>query len=118
MVEITELSARPTEIEGLVLLTMKQVAEDRGTVREFYRESAMGAAGLPSLGPWRQINVTHTWDSDLNVFLIAPNGARIELTTGNGGGGDNYTNTVFDDEAATLISAGAAPFTGSFRPAL
>ena len=60
MVEITELSARPTEIEDLVFLTMKQVAEDRGTVREFYRESAMGAAGLPTLGPWRQINITHT----------------------------------------------------------
>ena len=33
-----------------------------------------------------------------------------------GGSGDNFTNTVFDDEAATAIASGAAPFTGSFRP--
>lgn len=34
-----------------------------------------------------------------------------------GGSGDNFTNTVLDDEAATAITAGTAPFTGSFRPA-
>ena len=40
----------------------------------------------------------------------------MRLTNRNGGSGDNFTNTVFDDEAATSITAGAAPFTGSFRP--
>jgi len=58
--EITELEARPTAIDGLILLTMKQAADERGTVREFYRESAIGGAGLTPLGPWRQVNVTHT----------------------------------------------------------
>jgi dTDP-4-dehydrorhamnose 3,5-epimerase len=29
-------------------------------VREFYRESAFVEAGLPSLGPWLQVNVTET----------------------------------------------------------
>ena len=41
MVEIVDFDARPTAIDGLLLLTMKQVVEDRGTVREFYRESAL-----------------------------------------------------------------------------
>ena len=60
MTEITEFDARPTAIDGLVFLTMKQAADDRGTVREFYRESAIRGAGLPPLGPWRQVNVTYT----------------------------------------------------------
>jgi dTDP-4-dehydrorhamnose 3,5-epimerase len=39
---------------------MKQITDDRGTVREFYRESAFVDAGLPSLGPFVQINATET----------------------------------------------------------
>jgi dTDP-4-dehydrorhamnose 3,5-epimerase len=60
MTEILELSTETTAIDGLVLITMKQVTDERGTVREFYRESAFAAAGLPSLGPWLQVNVTET----------------------------------------------------------
>lgn len=60
MVDIIDLSVATTAIEGLVFLTMKQVTDERGTVREFYRESSFAAAGLPSLGPWLQVNVTET----------------------------------------------------------
>ncbi len=49
-----------TDIEGLMVLQMKQVTDERGTVREFYRESSFLAAGLPSLGPWLQVNITET----------------------------------------------------------
>lgn len=49
-----------TSIEGLRVLRMKAVTDDRGTVREFYRESAFTAAGLGSLGPWVQVNLTGT----------------------------------------------------------
>jgi subtilisin-like proprotein convertase family protein len=62
------------------------------------------------------VNLTHTFDSDLTIELISPTGTRVELTSNNGGDGDHYTNTTFDDEATTSIVAGAAPFTGSFRP--
>jgi len=58
--EVTHFAVDRTAIEGLVFLTMKQVTDERGTVREFYRESAFVAAGLPSLGPWLQVNVTET----------------------------------------------------------
>jgi hypothetical protein len=27
-----------------------------------------------------------------------------------------YTNTVFDDSATTLVTAGSAPFTGTYKP--
>jgi hypothetical protein len=33
-----------------------------------------------------------------------------------GGAGTNFTSTVLDDDASTLIAAGSAPFTGSFQP--
>ena len=54
------MSVETTEIEGLFVITMKQVPDERGVVREFYRESSWVAAGLPSLGPWLQINVTES----------------------------------------------------------
>ena len=38
------------------------------------------------------------------------------LSGGNGSAGDNYTNTVFVDSAATSITVGTAPFTGSYQP--
>ncbi len=61
-------------------------------------------------------NITHTYDSDLDIYIRHPDTAQIELSTDNGGGGDNYINTVFDDDALTSIISGTAPFTGSFRP--
>ena len=53
-------SAAPTAIDGLYVIEMKEVRDSRGVVREFYRESAWVEAGLPSLGPWLQINVTES----------------------------------------------------------
>src|SRR6476620_6819989 len=47
------------------------------------------------------ITVTHTYDADLNISLVAPNGVIIPLSTGNGTTGDNYTNTCFNESAAT-----------------
>ncbi|MEN9362281.1 MAG: hypothetical protein RL095_3816, partial [Verrucomicrobiota bacterium] len=62
------------------------------------------------------VNLSHTYDSDLVLTLIHPDGTSIVLANGVGGGSDNFTNTLFDQGAATLITAGAAPFTGTFRP--
>ncbi|HLF63043.1 MAG TPA: proprotein convertase P-domain-containing protein, partial [Saprospiraceae bacterium] len=62
-----------------------------------------------------QVNFTHTFDSDVDFFLQSPSGQVIELSTDNGGGGDNFTNTVFDDGAPN-ITTGAPPYTGTFAP--
>ena len=62
------------------------------------------------------IDLTHTFVGDLSAVLIAPDGTRIRLFTRIGGGGDNFTGTIFDSEAATPIAAGLAPYTGRFRP--
>ncbi|MCP3978088.1 MAG: hypothetical protein GY716_01985 [bacterium] len=63
-----------------------------------------------------QVNISHTYDGDLQIRLVAPNGTQIMLSDRHGGSGENYTNTVFDDEAATSIASGAPPFTGEFQP--
>ena len=57
--DIVPFAAAPTAIDGLWLLTIKQVSDARGTVREFFRESGHTSA-LPKVGPWRQMNVTET----------------------------------------------------------
>jgi hypothetical protein len=62
------------------------------------------------------INLTHTWDADLDISLIAPDGTQILLSSANGGSGDDYINTCFDNAAPTSIMAGSPPFTGTFRP--
>ncbi len=62
------------------------------------------------------INITHTWDSDLNIDLIAPDGTDIMLLSYVGGSDDNFTNTCFSQSASTSIVSGTAPFTGTFKP--
>lgn len=63
-------------------------------------------------------NVEHKWLDDLEIFLQSPEGKLIELTTDNGGGGDNYTNTCFTVTATTPITdpGSSAPYTGSWLP--
>ncbi|MDX2146237.1 MAG: S8 family serine peptidase [Planctomycetota bacterium] len=63
-----------------------------------------------------RLNINHTYTQDLEISLISPGGTQVLLVNRRGGSGDNFTGTLLDDEATTLISTGAAPFTGSFRP--
>jgi len=62
------------------------------------------------------VAITHTYDGDLNLSLISPSGTTIPLSSRRGGSGHDFTNTIFNDEAATAIASGTAPFTGSYRP--
>jgi gliding motility-associated-like protein len=71
-----------------------------------------GAFGLEQVC----INITHTWDSDLDIYLEAPDGTIVPLTSDNGGSGDNYTNTCFTMTAGTSIVGGTAPFNGTYLP--
>jgi subtilisin-like proprotein convertase family protein len=63
-----------------------------------------------------RIDLTHTYDDDLVISLFSPGGTQVSLASRVGGSGDNFSNTVFDDEAALAITSGRAPFSGSFRP--
>ncbi len=69
------------------------------------------------------MNLAHTFDDDLDIFLVSPGGQFIELSTDNGANGDNYTNTCFSPTATQVITvpgsqapASATPFTGTFIP--
>jgi len=50
------LKAEKTDIEGLFKITFKVIADERGSVMEFYRQSEFEAAGLPSLDERPQVN--------------------------------------------------------------
>jgi PKD repeat protein len=63
--------------------------------------------------------ITHTWVGDLQIELTGPDGTKVMLADRPGGanyGGHNFVNTVFSDSAATPLSSGAAPYTGTFKP--
>jgi autotransporter-associated beta strand protein len=67
--------------------------------------------------------LTHPVVSDLNLTLIAPNGASVDLSSGNGAGANfgsacapDGSRTTLDDAASTSITSGTPPFVGSFRP--
>jgi subtilisin-like proprotein convertase family protein len=62
------------------------------------------------------INLTHSWDADLDIFIVAPDGTIATLTAALGGSDDNYTNTCFNQNALNSITQGSAPFTGTFKP--
>jgi subtilisin-like proprotein convertase family protein len=90
-------------------------------------DNAAGTAStLQVLNPGRvkdlnvRINgITHGHVGDLRIDLTGPDGTTVRLLDHPGGpdnGGDNLTGTVFDDEAATSISSGSAPYSGRFRP--
>ena len=63
-----------------------------------------------------QLNAAFPVDSALGATLIAPDGTQIPLFSGVGGNGSNFINTVLDDTALNPITAGTAPFTGTFQP--
>ncbi len=61
------------------------------------------------------INIQHTYCADLDIVLVY-SGQTLNLSTDNGGAGDNFSDTRFIDSAITAITAGVAPFTGEYRP--
>ncbi len=58
-VEIIDFELRRGTIDGLIVIGPKQVTDERGTIREFFRQSALQSAGV-RLGSFRQINVTES----------------------------------------------------------
>jgi len=86
---------------------------------------SVGASGLPSsmnntFGISSVcINLTHTYDGDIKIFLISPQQDSIMLSGNNGGGGDNYTNTCFTAGGANGFihtATNLPPYTGSYTP--
>lgn len=62
------------------------------------------------------IDIETDFDADLNIYLRAPDGKQLELSTGNGAAGDNYKITCFTPSATNSIVGNAAPFNGTYKP--
>ena len=62
-----------------------------------------------------RVDIQHPEDDQVDIS-VSHAGKTVSLSTDNGGLNPNYTGTTFDDEAATAVTSGSAPFTGSFRP--
>jgi len=61
-------------------------------------------------------NINHTWDSDLDVSLIAPDGSSFILVSGVGWAEVNFENTCLNDFADQFINEGVGPYTGVWKP--
>lgn len=75
-----------------------------------------GFPAVPVAGIRVSFNITHTWDSDLEINLVAPNGNILNLVNNRGGSGDNFVNTVISSTGGVPIATGAAPFTNIYSP--
>ncbi|MHC4123734.1 MAG: proprotein convertase P-domain-containing protein [Planctomycetota bacterium] len=67
-----------------------------------------------------KITITHSSVFDLQIYIVSPDNVSLCLNMYDFKdyfSGQNYTNTIFDDQAETSISQAAAPFTGRFKPA-
>lgn len=63
-----------------------------------------------------RLDANHTYDGDLDAYLVGPDGRVVELFTDVGGSQNDFRATVLDDQAGTGIANGAAPFAGGYRP--
>lgn len=102
---------------------------DEGCISQTNATASVAVSGLATLGGTTtlasvDIIIDHTWDSDLDIFLISPSGTVIELSTDNGIAeqdfgipfGDCSQFTRFTMSATTSITAGTAPFLGDYLP--
>jgi cysteine-rich repeat protein len=80
------------------------------------RVSTIAVSGLPHLTYDVDValDVRHPNAGDLDVFLTAPSGRRIDLVTDVGGGNDDlYAGATFDDQAGTAVSDETLPASGT-----
>ncbi|MBK7433389.1 MAG: M36 family metallopeptidase [Chitinophagaceae bacterium] len=75
-------------------------------------------AGATVTGLRARMNITHAWVADLIIALKAPNGNVYNLDallSGTNNPGANFTNTIISSSGTTALSAGAAPWSATFR---
>jgi len=62
------------------------------------------------------VNIKHSWLEDLTLYLESPEGVKVILSKQIGGSGDNYFETLFDQDSNSNIFNAKPPFTGSYLP--
>tara|TARA_R100000908_G_scaffold46366_1_gene22720 strand:- start:263 stop:3121 length:2859 start_codon:yes stop_codon:yes gene_type:complete len=103
---------------GSTVSTIESNTTDYSIPDQSYVESTIAISSSANASDLTSItlNITHTYTADLDITLYAPNGSSINLSSDNGSGGNNYTNTVFTSGVGTAITSGSAPFTGNYTP--
>ena len=57
---IDPFSVKETKIAGLKIINAKMATDDRGTVRELFRDSIYSDVLPETVSAWKQINLTRT----------------------------------------------------------
>lgn len=116
MADPVPFAAEPTSIAGLLLLRIKQVADDRGVVREFFRASAFTDAVRPAPGPWRQMNVTQTRRGALRGIHAEAMSKLVAVVSGTAFGA--YVDLRVDsDTRGAVVTADLGPGIAVLVPA-
>lgn len=75
------------------------IADEDTTSFEFY-VTETGTLGAPDLDLNVRVAISHTWDSDLTATLTSPADTTVTLFSGVGDSGDDFEDTLFDDESS------------------
>ncbi len=62
------------------------------------------------------VDITHTYNDDLDLVLQAPDGNFITLSRDNGGSGNDYDNVTFIDSSPNTLPGGFANLSGDYQP--
>jgi len=63
-----------------------------------------------------EIDIDHTYNSDMRIVLRNPAGEEVLLAHRAGGGGDNYQSVIFSNDALAGLPSNGSTITGTFRP--
>jgi subtilisin-like proprotein convertase family protein len=84
------------------------------------RGALTSALTVPRHGRVKEITVhighiTHPYDGDLRITLVAPDGTRVLLVDQRGGQSADFVNTTLTANQDPTVRNGVGPFTGTFR---
>ena len=118
---VTAVSTQPLSFTNSSAYTIPDdgvLSSWTGNATGTFASSSITPTGLVAGYTFKSIvlNIAHTWDGDVMAFLTNGCGTTIRLINSRGSSGDNFTNTTFTPSATGLLSAGSAPFTGTFLP--
>ena len=89
------------------------ISDFQTTISEIF----IGSSDLINSNIFVSVRYNHTYNADLTVTLIAPDGTRVQLFSGIGGSSDNFQSTLGDASNTSINQAGINLVNNSFyRP--
>jgi len=91
-----------------------------GTAAVFDVDVRIDGAICTSVADATTVGLNHTFVNDLDIGLVTPNGTSVLLIDNTDSNGNNFCQTLLDDESTgqsiQAVNSAQAPFTGSFTP--